>query len=162
MHESRQGLRGRPFGAALLAALWLATWLLTVLTWERDAAGYSIGMAPIAIPLHLVLPLLLGVVVAHYRDDPPGARAKACALAGLVFGFLEFGVLCLMDLLWIPPVESPQPFWELAAGVLVGAVVYAAVCVILGMLGGALRAGLATSTHHGGGGTPPPARAGSR
>jgi hypothetical protein len=142
MHDLWQKLGRHPLATSMFAVLWLVTWLVTVLTWERDAAGYSIGMNLIAIPLHLALPLVLGVVVARCWADAPGARAKRCALAGLVFGFVEFGVLWLVDVLWLPALETEPAFLDEAAGALVGATLYAAGCVVLAMLGGALSARL--------------------
>jgi len=142
MHDLWRRLGRHPLATSLFAALWLVTWLVTALTWERDAAGYSIGMNPIAIPLHVILPLALGVVVARCWADGPTARTKRCATAGLVFGFAEFAVLWLVDVLWLPALEIEPRFVDAAAGALVGAALYAAGCAALGMLGGALTAGM--------------------
>jgi hypothetical protein len=143
MHRVWRWLRRHPVATSLFAVLWLATWVVTVLTWERDATGYSIGMSPSAIPPHLVLPLLLGIIVGLYTTAAAGLRTKRCAVAGLVFGLVEFGILALVDLAWLPQVEAEQPFGEMVVGSIIGAILYAGGCAVLGVLGGGLYAGLA-------------------
>lgn len=134
-NESPHDPRWRPAGVFL--ALWFATWLVTVLTWERDAAGHSIGMAPPAIALHLVLPIVLGLVVVAWRAHGSSrSYGGQCALAGAVFGFFEFGVLALVDVLWLPQLETALPASEFLLGTLAGAVAYSALCVLLCLLGG--------------------------
>ena len=149
MHHLWQGLRRHPATTALVSAAWLATWLVTVVTWKRDATGHSIGMAPSAIALHVALPLLVGVVVSVFGSPSPASRLKACALAGFGFGLLEFGILALVDLVWLPAVEAAPPISEQAAGTAVGAILYATLCVVLSIIGGTLSAGLAARLHLG-------------
>jgi len=132
----------------LFLLLWAATWLVTVVTWERDAAGFSIGMAPLAIPLHLVLPLTLGALITLYRSNTPGTLLRTCALAGAIFGVVHFAILSLVDVLWLPEVESSPPFADLAGGTIVGAFVYAGVCVVLSMIGGGVSRALAARLHN--------------
>lgn len=147
MRQLWQALLRHPMAIAVFSLLWLVTWGVTVLTWERDAAGYSIGMAPGAIPLHLILPILLGGVVGLYATNPPGVNAKGCTLAGLALGLVQFGVLSIVDFLWLPAAEPGLPIGDLVAGTLVGAVAYAGVCAVLGVLGGGIRAGLGAMLH---------------
>ena len=147
MHHLWQGLRRHPATTALLSAVWLATWLVTVVTWKRDVAGHSIGMAPSAIALHLTLPLLVGIVVAGFGSPSPASRLKACALAGFCFGLLEFGILALVDLLWLPAAEAAPAVSEQAAGTAVGAILYATLCVVLSIVGGFVSAGVAARLH---------------
>ena len=128
----------QPLAALLFLALWLTTWLVTVVTWERDAAGFSIGMAPLAIPLHLLLPLVLGALVWLYRSSAPSTLLRSCAFIGAIFGLVHATVFSLVDVLWLPQVESSPPLGELAAGAAVAAVVYAGVCVVLSTIGGAI------------------------
>jgi len=141
MHTVWQGLHRHPLATSSFTLLWLATWVVTVLTWERDAAGYSIGMSPSAIPLHFALPVFLGVIVGLYATTTLGFRARRFALAGAVFGVVEFAILALVDLVWLPAVEVPQPVSELVVGAMVGAVIYGGICAVLSLLGGGLGAG---------------------
>lgn len=134
MHSLERNTRNGRLAALLFAVLWLSTWFVTVMTWEKDAAGFSIGMAPIAIPLHLLLPLILGLLPGLIRHD--ASPWKSYMLTGAIFAIAHFFILSLVDLLWLPAVKDSPPLAELAAGTLVGAVVYAAVCVVLSLLGG--------------------------
>lgn len=136
MRQLWQGVRTHRWPLLLFLGLWLGTWVVTVVTWERDAAGFSIGMAPFAIPLHLLLPLVLGALMWLYRSDAPGALLRTCAFAGAIFGIVHAAVFSLVDLLWLPQVESPPPFAELAAGALLTAALYAGGCVVLSTVGG--------------------------
>jgi hypothetical protein len=134
--------------ALLFVGLWLATWVVTVVTWERDAAGFSIGMNPVAIPLHMVLPLLLGTLIGRYGSAPPATLSRTCGFAGAVFGVVHFALLALVDVLWLPEVESSPPFTELVGGALVGAFLYALICVALSMIGGRASQALAVHLHN--------------
>lgn len=92
-------------------------------------------MSPIAIPLHFLLPLALGALVgSSWRVKQRVGRA--CAIAGAVFGMLHFGVVWLVDLLWIPPVESPMERSEFVAEALAFALGYVAICIVLSMVAG--------------------------
>ena len=124
--------------AILFLVLWFVTWLATIVTWERDAAGFSVGMGSLVRPLHLALPLLLGVLAGLYRGKPLRTLLGICALAGVTFGAVHFAILALVDALWLPSVEASPPFLELAAGAMVGALLYAGACTLLCMLGGGL------------------------
>jgi apolipoprotein N-acyltransferase len=157
MRRLVQTLRRHPLATAIFTVLWLATWLVTILTWERDAAGRSVGMHRVAIPLHFVLPLVLGTVLALAA---PGDRApvRRCVLGGIIFGIVEFVILALFDALWLPAPEPPTPVGELVIGTAAGAVLYAVACAVLSALAG----GLATRLHHGGDARRPPATAPSR
>lgn len=130
------GIRPHRLAALLFLVLWVCAWAVTIITWERDAAGYSVGMNPVAIPLHFVLPLVLGILVGLPRRGGGHGSWKACALAGSVFGVVEFGVLWLVEGLWLPAAASEAPLSELAVGAIVGAVIYAAVCAVLAVVGG--------------------------
>lgn len=133
------GFRKHPVATLTFAVVWASAWVATVLTWERDAAGYSIGMALSVVPLHFVLPVLLGVVIALRESKSGAAWVKGCALAGMVFGLVQFGILSVVGFLWLPAPEYGPAFKDLVAGTLVSAVVYGAVCAVLGVLGGGLR-----------------------
>jgi len=128
-------LRLRP--ALVFLALWMLTWAVTVVTWEHDAAGYSVGMGAIAMPLHLILPLVLGALLMNARSDSPATVVKRCALAGLGFSVLHCGILVLLDTWWLPTVAAAPPRSEFLAGTLVLLAVYgcasAGLCVIGGV-----------------------------
>lgn len=141
-------IRTHSIAAALFVVLWAITWTITVVTWERDAAGYSVGMASIAIPLHLLLPLVLGVLVGS-GSHSPRTLTRTCGVAGLVFGFVHFAILWLVDVLWLPEVESRPPFADLAAEAVGFTLVYAIICVVLAIVGGRLGSALATRFSHG-------------
>ena len=136
MRTTRRGIGIHRLVALFVLVLWASAWAVTVVTWERDAAGYSVGMNPIAIPLHLVLPLVLGGLVGSRASGAGRSSWRVCALAGLVFGVMQFGLLWLVDGLWLPAAEFEQPFWEMAVGAIVGTVIYAAVCAVLAVVGG--------------------------
>jgi hypothetical protein len=123
-----------------LLMLWAGAWLVTVVTWETDAAGYSVGMSPFAIPLHLLLPFLVGVVVGARPTATPRKAGRACGIAGGLFGLIHFGVFWIVDLLWIPPVETPPPPADFAAEAVGWIIGYVIICMALAVLGGKARA----------------------
>jgi len=159
MREIWHGIRTHRLAALLFLVFWGSAWLLTVITWERDAAGYSVGMNSIAIPLHFVLPLVVGGLVGLSQSSASSAFWKACALAGLVFGVIHFAVLWLVDVLWLPEVESGPGFSELAAEALAFTLTYAAICVVLSMIGGKVSRAFAAVWYDGDGTCEPPAAA---
>ena len=110
-------------------------------------------------PLHLALPLLLGVLAGLYRGKPLRTLLGICALAGVTFGAVHFAILALVDALWLPSVEASPPFLEFAAGAMVGALLYAGACTLLGMIGGGLGLAFRGMVGHRGGTETPPAAA---
>jgi hypothetical protein len=140
-------LRLRP--ALLFFALWMLTWAVTAVTWERDTAGYSLGMGAIAMPLHLVLPLVLGALLTNARGDPPATVVQRCALAGLGFSVLHCGVLVLVDTWWLPVVASAPPRSEFIAGTLVLLAVYGCASAGLCVIGGVATHTIRSRPHRG-------------
>jgi hypothetical protein len=121
---------------ALFLVAWVGTWLVTIVTWERDPAGYSVGMSPIAIPFHFILPALLGALVEVAWRGPPAAATRAYALIGGAFGAIHYALLWPVDAVWLPPVESVRSasdFWAEAVAFGLG---YTAICGFLGVAGG--------------------------
>jgi len=120
------------------ALIWVATWLVTAVTWERDADGNSVGMDVAVLPLHFILPVIVGLFIWLARSGTSRPAIRVLAFAGVVFGFAEFGVLWLVDALWIPAAETIQSSSEIAAEAVAFAVVYAIICAGLAVFGGRL------------------------
>lgn len=131
--------------------LWVSTWLITASTWERDDAGHSVGMSSIAIPLHFVLPFVFGGLVGRSRRGEAGTPWKPYTLAGLAFGVAHLSILWLVDVLWLPKVESDPSPSELAAEALAFAAAYAIICAVLSTVGGIVWRILARIRHGGDG-----------
>jgi len=136
MRQLWDDIRTHPLAALLFLLLWTAVWLVTVVTWERDPAGYSVGMRPVAIPLHLVLPLVLGALVGLSRSAAGRPFMSTCALAGVIFGLMHFALLWLVDALWLPEAPAALGPSDLAAEAVAVAATYAVSCVVLAMIGG--------------------------
>lgn len=94
---------------------WTAVWLLTVVTWETDAAGSSVGTSPFVIPFHLLLPFAVGILAGARSSTSPRTERQVCGIAGGVVGMRNFGILLIVGPLWLPPVESPLSRSELVA-----------------------------------------------
>jgi len=122
--------------AAFFLVLWVSTWLITVFTWERNDAGDSIGMSAIAIPLHFVLPIVIGGLVRRSPRGEHGSPWNPYALVGMVFGVVHFSILSLVDRLWLPNVNSGPSASGLVAEALAFAVGYAIICAVLCIVGG--------------------------
>jgi hypothetical protein len=133
-----QAIRSHPRTTLLFILLWIATWVGTVVTWERDPAGYSVGMSPIAIPFHFVLPTLLGALVGTAWHGTPHGISKAYALVGGAFGAVHFALLWPVDAVWLPDVQSGLSRSEFVAEAVGFALGYTAICVGLGVFGGRL------------------------
>jgi hypothetical protein len=143
MRQLWHDLRTHRWAALLFLLLWAATWLITIGTWERDAAGYSVGMSSVAIPFHLVLPVALGALVGLAWSAPSRPFWRACALVGLVFGIIHFALLLLVDAVWLPEVEAGPSPPDMAAEALAFAATYAIMCVVLSVIGGGVGRALA-------------------
>ena len=130
------GIKTHRLAALLFALLWITAWFVTIATWERNPAGYSVGMSSIATPFHFVLPLVAGGLAGALRSKGSSTPWKACALAGLIFGVVHFAVLQLVDVLWLPEAEFGLGSTEWAAEALAFALTYAVICVVLSVIGG--------------------------
>ncbi len=83
-------LAHRP-AAALFLAWWLATWVITAVTWLRGPTGEPVGMHPLAVALHALLPLAAGGLVWWWRPNALRLTAQRILLAlgcALVIGLL--------------------------------------------------------------------------
>lgn len=140
-------IRNHPVASLLFFVLWVVVWAVTVAAWETDAAGHSVGMSSAAVPLHLLLPLVLGALVGWWWRSTPRSLGRVCAFAGLAFSALHVVALLMVGLVWIPQVESVPETSETVAGTLVFAVVYAAISIVLGMIGGTMGRSLSAGLH---------------
>lgn len=126
-------------GVLPLLMLWAGAWIVTVATWGTDPAGYSVGMNPFVIPLHLLLPFLIGTVVAGARPHAAAPdRWRTCGIAGGLFGLVHYGVFGIVALLWIPPVSAPLPHADFVAEAVAWAIGYVIVCILASVAGGRL------------------------
>lgn len=127
----------------ILVLLLVALWVVTVATWIFDEAGYSAGMPGPIFALHMLAPLLVGLIVGWRRVGSwPGA--KAGAIAGALFGAANIGA----QLIWgavlsslgrISP-DQPFTFIESVFEVLEFLVLFMTVGLVLGGVGGFLGA----------------------
>lgn len=129
----------------LLLVLFVGLWVITVATWIFDEAGYSAGMPMPIFALHLLAPLLVGLIVG-WRKLNLWSGVKAGAIAGALFGaaniavqLLWGGVLYLLDR--ISP-DQPFTFVESIFEVLEFLVLFAVVGLVLGGIGGLLGAAI--------------------
>lgn len=128
--------------------LWCATllillWIVTIALWIYDAAGDSMGMPMPLFFVHLLLPLVAGLVVG-WRATSLAAGTRAGAMAGALFGLANMGALLLWSgiLYLLGRVSADQPF-TLAESVfeaLEFLLLYALVGLVLGAVGGAVGA----------------------
>jgi hypothetical protein len=133
--------RSMPVAVLMFLVCWGAVWSVTVGTWRYDGAGNSIGMGPIAIPLHFVLPLLLGRL-AGLRSEGGRVAWMWIGLAGLLFGALHYAVVPMT----LRPAFNPLPsgatgFWLDRPEALYMGVVYALLCGGLSLAGAAMGRG---------------------
>lgn len=123
----------------LFVASWVAVWGATVGTWQYDANGASIGMAPVAVPLHLLLPVLLGGVIGRWRADVPGIPWTSCVAAAVAFAAAHFAVVpTLLGPVWNPRADVGPDFWLFQGEALRFGIVYLVVCVAGTLAGAAL------------------------
>lgn len=127
----------------ILVLLLVALWVVTVATWIFDEAGYSAGMLGPIFVLHMLAPLLVGLIVG-WRKVGSWPGAKAGAIAGALFGAANIGA----QLIWgavlsslgrISP-DQPFTFIESVFEVLEFLVLFMTVGLVLGGVGGFLGA----------------------
>ena len=104
--------RSIPISILMFVVCWGAVWSVTVGTWRYDDAGNSIGMGLIAIPLHIVLPLLLGRLIGLARYNSGRVSRIWSGLAGLAFAAVHYAVVPMT----LRPAFNPLPegasgFW---------------------------------------------------
>lgn len=125
----------------LLALLWV----VTIATWMYDKHGYSAGMPGPVFALHLLAPLLVGLIVGWHRSGLwPGA--KAGAIAGALFGVVNIGAQLVwgaaLSLLGRTSPDQPFTFIEGIFEVLEFLVLFMIVGLVLGGIGGFLGAAI--------------------
>lgn len=80
---------------------WVTVWVVTVFTWETDAAGASVGMWQGAIALHVVLPLWLGSIVGVRSGLHKGSLLRACLGLAAIFSLIHGALFVAFDtVLW--------------------------------------------------------------
>lgn len=124
---------GRRLPLLVFVIIWAGVLALTVVTWQTDPSGYSIGLHPGMIAPHLLLPVLLGVTVAWRRHALSAPPSGTCAWMGLVFGVAHAAAWWVMDVAWLPAVAEPASTWAEALGMATG---YAMASIVLCVAGG--------------------------
>lgn len=128
-----------------LGGLLAVLWAVTIATWIFDEFGYSAGMPGPVFALHLLAPLMVGLIVGWRRAELwPGA--KAGAIAGALFGAANIGAQLLwggvLSLLGRISPDQPFTFVESIFEVLEFLVLFMIVGLVLGGIGGLLGAAI--------------------
>ena len=128
-----------------LGGLLALLWIVTIITWIFDESGYSAGMPAPVFALHLLAPLLVGLIVGWRRAGLwPGA--KAGAIAGTLFGAANIGAQLLwgavLSLLGRISPDQPFTFVESIFEVLEFLVLFMIVGLVVGGVGGLLGAAI--------------------
>jgi hypothetical protein len=123
----------------LIIALLLIIWVVAIATWIYDEAGYSAGMPMPVFLLHMLAPLLVGLIVG-WRKVSLWLGAKAGAIAGALFGAANIAVQLLwggvLSLLGRISPDQPFTFVESIFEVLEFLVLFTIVGLALGAIGG--------------------------
>lgn len=135
-----------------LGAILAILWVITIATWIFDESGYSTGMPGPVFALHMLVPLLVGLIVG-WRKIGLWPGAKAGAFAGALFGAANIGAqliwgLALSLLGRIHP-DQPFTFVESIFEVLEFLVLFTIVGLVLGGIGGLLGAAIRERIHKG-------------
>jgi hypothetical protein len=124
-----------------LGGLLALLWAVTIATWMYDEAGYSFGMPMPVFVIHMLAPLLVGLIVG-WRKAELWLGAKAGGLAGALFGAANIGVQLLwggvLSLLGRISPDQPFTFIESIFEVLEFLVLFMIVGFLLGGIGGLL------------------------
>lgn len=123
----------------VLVILYIALWIMMVVTWMYDDAGYSGGMPGPAFLVMLASPLVAGSIVGWYKENL-GSGVKAGMIAGSLFGAANIvGNLVWGGVLWIQgkiSADQPFTFWQGVAEVLEFLLLFAIIGLFLGAIGG--------------------------
>ena len=129
----------------ILLILFVGLWVVTIATWMYDESGYSYGMPMPLFLVHLIAPLVVGVIVGWRRLDL-WSGAKSGAIAGALFGTANIGIQLLwggvLDLLDRISPDQPFTFLEGLFAVFEFLVFFALIGLVLGALGGFLGAAI--------------------
>lgn len=133
----------------LFGLLWIALWVVTVLTWWYDEAGYSAGMPGSVTLLHLLMPFAAGIL-AGWWQAAAGRGIKSGALSGLLVSAADMLVMYLWSaILLLQGKGQPDPtltvwsalFEALAMG-LFNCVAGLILGAVAGLIGGLVSAAL--------------------
>ena len=129
-----------------LGGLLALLWAVTIITWIFDESGYSAGMPGAVFALHMLAPLLVGLIVG-WRKLEVWQGAKTGGVAGALFGAANIGVQLLwggvLDLLGRISPDQPFTFVESIFEVLEFLVLFMIFGLFLGGIGGFLGAAIA-------------------
>lgn len=139
--------------AIIFLGLWLISWALTVTVWQYDTSGYSLGMGPISIWPHFILPLVTGGLSGWWQGGPYGKPAIVRfvwvgAIAGALFAAVNWAILLawsgfLVGIGSVRPDQGLSVVESLFEALHLG-VTYIILGLILGAVGG-LMGGLISS-----------------
>lgn len=127
----------------ILLIFLIALWVLMAVTWMYDDAGYTVGMPAPVFFLHLISPLVAGLVVGWYKV---GLRSgvKAGMIAGALFGAANIIGNLMWGLVLLAqgriPADQPFTFLEGVFEALSFLVFFALIGLVLGAIGGAIGA----------------------
>lgn len=123
----------------VLIVLYIALWIMMVVTWMYDDAGYTVGMPGPAFFIMLASPLVAGCIVGWYKESL-GPGVKAGMIAGAFFGAANMiGNVIWGGVLWVRgliPADQPFTFWEGVIEAFGFLLLFAIVGLVLGAIGG--------------------------
>ena len=140
MRRLWRDIEGHPFPAALFLVYWLAAWAITYLTWFG-------GMAPPAVILHLLSPVIAGGLVGWWRA--PTREGLLVGRGHLAGGPLAAALVILIDIAFIFGLDGLhgllQGKWEWGgvAEWLEWSAVFGLLALVLGLIGALAGATLA-------------------
>ena len=105
MARLREAARRESRPLLLFGVGWVSVWVVTIVTWETDTAGASVGIWPGAIPLHVILPLGMGLIIGLRSGFAAGHIARVSLGAATVFWLVHAALFASLDaLFWSEPV----------------------------------------------------------
>ncbi len=104
MARLREAVRRESRPLLLFGIGWMSVWVVTIATWETDPAGASVGMSPGSIPLHVVLPVGMGLIIGLRSGFGAGTLVRVCLGAATILSLVHAALFASLDaLLWSEP-----------------------------------------------------------